>query len=92
MNPCLRAGEWGLILAAGAGGGKRGYPPVLNPSSFSSHELLHISLPIPFIWHDGLPQAFPLSCPHYGPADGDEEQDGEQSPQDSLQYEGLLYP
>ena len=30
-------------------------------------------------------------CPHYGPADGDEEQDGEQSPQDPLQYEGLLH-
>ena len=42
--------------------------------------------------HDGPPQSIPLGCPHYGPADGDEEQDGEKRPQDSLQYEGLLHP
>ena len=38
------------------------------------------------------PSRCSLGGPHYGPDDGDEEQDGEQSPQDPLQYEGLLHP
>ena len=71
---------------------ERGYPPVLNPSSSFAHDLILICLRIPFMCHDHPPPSrCSLGGPHYGPADGDEEQDGEQSPQDPLQYEGLLH-